>query len=363
MSKIRFQIVPPIDRSETPVFITGSHPALGDWDPQKALELKWHPPYQTGSFDAETGCHFEYKIIRGCWESEAVDAYGHVPANSSHDVWLDATLHHTVAEWKDRYTGRLTHESLHSRILAGSRELRIWLPPTYNSEPAHRFPVIMFHDGNNVFDPRMSVISGVDWAADEWATLLARQSIFPESIVVGICHPEGYSGENATLRDFDLSPELGGDAYARFVTTELVPHMDNHYRTIGRADSRTLAGASLGALNTFHTAIWHPSIFGNFICLSTSFEDVSQSFPEQAAALQLLSEQSDLPKNVRMYFDYGDQGLDECYDGYHRILSGILQNKGWKEGVNYSVKRIAGGSHSELSWRTRLGDALRFVAR
>ena len=64
-----------------------------------------------------------------------------------------------------------------------------------------------------------------------------------------------------------------------------------------------------------------------------------------------------------MYFDYGDQGLDECYDGYHRLLSGILQNKGWKEGVNYSVKRIAGGSHSELSWRTRLGDALRFVAR
>lgn len=363
MSRIRFRIVPPVDRAEGRVYITGNHPELGGWEPDRALPLDFDGVFHHGTIEAETGSHIEYKITRGSWESEAVDAFGHVPSNHRHEVWLDAALQHTVADWKDRYSGRLTRERLHSRILAGERELLIWLPPGYGTRIDTRFPVIYLHDGSNVFDPLGSVVSGVDWAADEWAALLARRSIIPESIVVGVCQPEGYSEDNLTMRDFELSLEFGGAAFAQFVAAELVPHMDLHYRTIAKPVGRTLGGAGLGALNTFHTALAHPGVFRNFLCFSTSFEDMSQSLPRHSAALQALEAEPALENRVRMYFDHGDQGVDECYRVYHDLLAEHLRAKGWTEGREFTIREIPGGSHSEISWRARFGDALKFLAR
>jgi enterochelin esterase-like enzyme len=138
--------------------------------------------------------------------------------------------------------------------------------------------------------------------------------------------------------------------------------MDQHYRTIADRGARTLAGAGLGALNVFHTAIAHPGVFSRFVCLSTSFEDVSQSLPDHSAALRALEAEPALERGIRMYFDHGDQGLDECYGVYHGILAAHLREKGWKDGREFVVREIHGGAHSEISWRARLGEALRFLA-
>jgi enterochelin esterase-like enzyme len=363
MSRIRFRIVPPVDRSSEAVFISGGSEALGGWNPERALRLKWEPPFHTGEIEAPTGSRFEYKITRGSWEREAVDAHGNVPGNLSHEVWLDATLQHTVADWKDRFSGRLTRDVMSSSLLAQDRELLVWLPAGYSRESEHRFPLIVLHDGDGLFDPALSGPAGVDLAADEWAALLARRGIMPESIVVGVRHPEGFSPEDITLRDYELSPELGGEGYSRFITRELVVHMDQHYRTIASPASRILGGVGLGALNAFYTALWHPCVFGGIACLSTSFEDVSQSIPESCAALRLLEETKSLDKNLRIYFDYGDREIDECYEGYHHMLASMLRGKGWTEGVEFRIQRIKSAGHNPLSWRTRLGDALSFAGR
>lgn len=363
MSKIRFQIVPPIDRPGEPVTVTGSLPALGEWQPEQGLRLEWRPPFHVGEFEAETGAHFEYKLVRGSWEAEAVDAYGDVPANFSHEVWLDATLHHTVADWKDRYLGRLTRETVYSQSLAGARELLIWLPHSYGSEPQRRFPLVVLHDGANVFDPLTSPISGVDWAADEWVSLLSREGVMPEAVVVGVCHPEGFSDENETLRDYDLSPQLGGAAYAQFVADDLVRHMDARYRTLASPAARVLGGAALGGLMSFYIAMHHPGVFEKIACLSTAFEDIAQNPPDAAAQLHELARMPALPTKTRMYFDHGTLGLDECYEPYHRELGALLREKGWRDGHEFLIRRVEGGGHTELSWRERFGDALRFLTQ
>jgi enterochelin esterase-like enzyme len=363
MSRICFQIVPPIDRPETPVLITGNHPALGEWNHLKALKLEWQAPYKVGGFEAETSFHLEYKITRGNSDCEAVDAYGHVPSSFAHCVDGAATLQHTVADWKDRLAGSLANERIVSRVLGENRDLMVWLPPSYTKDQFHRFPLIILHDGDHIFDPSTSIGSGVDWAADEWVNLLARQGVIPESIVVAVRHPEGVAEANMSRRDFDLSPEHGGAAYAQFIATELVPYLDAHYRTIPRAESRILGGAALGGLHTFYTALNHPGVFSKFLCLSTSFEDVSQSLPNNSAQLLALENCQELPPNIRIFFDYGDQGLDECYEGYHAFLGSLLREKGWTDGKEFTIQRIPGGAHNDLSWRSRLGNAIRFVVR
>jgi enterochelin esterase-like enzyme len=361
MSKIRFEILPPIDCPGEPVFITGNIAALGHWQPERGLQLAWNPPFHTGEIDADTGTHLEYKVVRGSWEKEAVDAYGDVPGNIMHEVWLDGTRHHTVADWKDRYRGRLTSERLYSRVLAGERELLIWLPQSYATEPGRRFPLIVLHDGTNVFDPSTSRVSGADWAADEWVNLLSSHGTMPEAIVAGVCHPEGYSEENVTLRDFDLSPEMGGRAYAEFIATELLAHMDTHYRTLATPSARTLGGAGLGAAATFLTALRHPGVFEKFACLSTSFADLSQSPPESAVLLGALEASPDLPQG-RFYFDYGTRGVDASAGPYHERLEALLGRRGGQNGPNFRLSRVEGGSHDEISWRWRFGAALRFLA-
>jgi enterochelin esterase-like enzyme len=361
MSKIRFQILPPIDRADEAVFVTGSIPALGDWQSEKSLQLNWKPPYHIGQIEADS--RFEYKILRGSWQAEAVDAYGEVPANFSCEAWLDSTQHHTVADWKDRYRGRLTREHIHSSVLAGVRELLVWLPQAYGSEPQRRFPVVVLHDGANVFDPLTSPLSGVDWAADEWINLLSRHGVMPEAIVLGVCHPEGYSEENASLRDYDLSPQRGGAAYAQFLATELLPYMDGRHRTLAEPTARVLGGSSLGGLISFYVAIHHPGIFGNFACLSTAFADLSNSRPHEADQFKALAATPAMPEGVRMYFDYGTQGLDATYEPYHQELGRLLRQKGWRDDSEFRIVRVEGGSHNELSWRQRFGDALRFLAR
>lgn len=362
MSKIRFEILPPIDRPGQPVFITGNTAALGNWQPEGGLRLAWNPPFHTGVIEAETGAHLEYKIVRGSWEKEAVDAYGDVPGNIVHEVWLDGTRHHTVADWKDRYRGRLTGERLYSRVLAGERELLIWLPQSYATEPGRRFPLIVLHDGRNVFDPATSVVRGVDWAADEWVNLLSRHGTMTEAIVVGVCHPEGFSEENVTWRDVDLSPELGARAYAEFIATELLVHMDTHYRTQAEPAARLLGGAGLGGAATLLTGLQHPGVFGKLICLSTSFADLSQSAPENATLLSAIASLPEWPRNTRMYFDYGTKGADVGCAPFHDRLETILREKNCENGRDFFLRRIEGGSHDEISWRWRFGTALQILA-
>ncbi len=361
MNRIRFRVIPPVDRPGDEILVTGNVPALGDWEPAGGLRLVWEPPYHLGEILLETGTHLEFKVTRGSWESEAVDAFGNVPENSTHDVWLDHVIALTVPDWKDRYQGRLSRDRVSSKALAGGRELLVWLPPGYATHSDKRFPVIFLQDGANVFDPATSVVSGVDLAADEWVSLLAREGAIPEAIVVGVLHPEGFSEENHTLRDFDLSPELGGAAYAHFVATELVRHMDAHYRTIANPASRVLGGAALGALSTFYTALRYPGTFGGFFGLSTSFEDVSGSPPSRCEALEVLAREPALPPATRMFFDFGTHGLDECYEPYHADLGCLLREKGWKEGRDFVIARTPEGTHDEVSWRSRLGPALRFL--
>lgn len=356
MSRIRFEILPPVEHPEEPIAVCGSLAELGGWDAGHALTLRWNGDLHVGTVEAEIGATFEYKLLRGNWEGEAVDAWGHVPPNEVHGVWLDATVHRTVADWKDRYAGRLTRDRVYSRALAAWRELLVWLPPSYASQPDQRYPVLYFSDGANVFDPETSPLSKVDLAADEWVRALSSQGAMPEAIIVGICHPEGFAEGMQSLREVDLSDDLGGAAYSRFLACELTAEIDGRYRTRAEADARMLGGTGLGATNAFSTVVRHEGVFGKLACLSALSPGRSGDG----------SMQKEIPAPVggmRWYFDHGSIGRETELEADHRHLAAVLTANGWEEGRDYRVLRVIGGTHDERSWRWRLGDALRFLWR
>ena len=65
------------------------------------------------------------------------------------------------------------------------REVDIWLPPSYEGDPAQRFPVLYMHDGQNLFDAGESD-SGKAWRIDDAITRLAADGRIREAIVVGV---------------------------------------------------------------------------------------------------------------------------------------------------------------------------------
>lgn len=363
MSRIRFEIIPPIESPHEPVFITGSIPELGDWHPGSALALRWEPPVHVGTIDVPMGVRFEYKITHGSWESEAVDAWGHVPENADYSAWLDATVRKTVPDWKDRYAGRLTTDRVWSERLAGARDLFVWLPPEYAQRPGQRFPVLYLFDGDNGFDPATSPLSGIDWAADEWCRMLTHEGVMPPTMVVGVRHPVGHGEDGRSLRDLDLSMHYGGRGFSDFAASELVGYIDSRYRTLQNRDARIIAGASLGGLNAAVTLWNHPEVFSKAICFSTSFEDTAEHLPGQCPTLMSMQELAPFPDATRMVFAYGDQGIDECYAPYHQELGSIFRERGWIDGREFKIVQMKGGVHGEGSWRLWLGDALKFVCQ
>ncbi|MCU1231375.1 MAG: putative alpha-dextrin endo,6-alpha-glucosidase, partial [Acidobacteria bacterium] len=66
--------------------------------------------------------------------------------------------------------GRL--EKIHqfeSKILGNTREITIYLPPSYNDRPEARYPVLYMQDGQNLFEPERSFIPGRHWRLREAA--------------------------------------------------------------------------------------------------------------------------------------------------------------------------------------------------
>jgi predicted alpha/beta superfamily hydrolase len=92
--------------------------------------------------------------------------------------------------------GRVVFEGkLYSPILQTNRFVRIYLPPSYDREPAKRFPVLYLHDGQNIFSTvGTNVAFGWgSWQLDKTVDELSAARKMREIIMVGVdCSAERY---------------------------------------------------------------------------------------------------------------------------------------------------------------------------
>lgn len=155
-----------------------------------------------------------------------------------------------------------TRHYLASEVLDERRAFWVSLPESYQDAINQRYPVLFVLDAG----PGSRVDRIVKNAVHELADF-GRFRI-PEMIVVGI---ESNTGERT--RDFTPTHSLttpeggenpnfassgGGDAFLAFIEQELIPHIDQHYRTLAH---RTLFGHSFGGLFAVHAMQRSPTLF------------------------------------------------------------------------------------------------------
>lgn len=118
------------------------------------------------------------------------------------------------------------------------------LPEDYEVDTSKRYPVLFHLDGNAYFD---HIKASVDERSNK------KHGLSRAPIVIGIGYENAYLMDSLRVRDYTYPKALpidsfttsgGADRFYAFITKELIPYIDENYRT--DTTSRTIMGHSFG---------------------------------------------------------------------------------------------------------------------
>lgn len=257
--------------------------------------------------------------------------------------------------WKApvRYKGKIVRQkNFYSRFLNNSRDIDIYLPPTYGRNPNKRYPVLYMHDGNNLFYPSIA-FAGVPWKVDSTMDKMINNGLIEEVIVVGIFNTIGRNDEYTwtQMRSYHGVEGGKGDLYAKFIVNELKPFIDRSFNTLSDRNNTAVMGSSLGGLISYYLGLYYPHVFGKIGMVSPSlWWDRGQAFKDIIA----------IQPNLQIWMDMGTK------EGYSRnveknvnimmvrYMKHQLQQLGYTEGINLGYLEDKGAKHNEYYWGKRL---------
>ncbi|HEY1499626.1 MAG TPA: alpha/beta hydrolase-fold protein [Acidobacteriaceae bacterium] len=247
------------------------------------------------------------------------------------------------------------HAGFASRFLAGERDISVYLPPDYDSDPGRRFPLLILQDGQNLFDPETSFIRGKTWRVAENADDAIAAGEVEPLVIAGVANAgERRLAEYTPVRDWKLG---GGEAgkYALMLTRELLPFLHRKYRLRSGPEETGIGGSSLGGLVSLWMGLRHPDIFGKLAVLSPSV------WWNHRYILGYLNDVApELHRRPRIWLDVGDQeGRKTLADA--DMLHARLRKHGWRDDEDLHFETMAGGRHDESSWAERVRPMLGFL--
>jgi S-formylglutathione hydrolase FrmB len=162
--------------------------------------------------------------------------------------------------WEADLAGRLDHHVFDSALLRGNplgdpheRPLWVYVPPGYDDTPSAY--------------PAVYVLQGFTGHLSMWANRTPFRQPFTEvadSLFAGgtpgciLVYVDAWTAFGGS--QFVDSPGTG--PYHSYLCDEIVPWVDEHYRTIADRDSRAIAGKSSGGFGAMITPMLRPDLFG-----------------------------------------------------------------------------------------------------
>lgn len=265
-----------------------------------------------------------------------------------------------IAHTNPGVVGNLQLREFSSRIFHNRRFLRVWLPPEYDlpENAERRYPVFYLNDGQNLFDPATS-FTHIEWQVDETADRLIRTAEIPPTIFVGI--------DNARLERLkeylpyrSLNPMVlrpQGTRYPEFLLKEVMPFINQHYRTAKGPEHTSLGGSSLGGLISLYTVMASPGVFGRVLIESPSLWVSNRQILRDARLVRHWPEKVFLGIGTQ---EIGREEKDRQTVENVRDLERSLRRSGLDD-RRLCVEVAEGGTHSEAAWAARFPQALKFL--
>ncbi len=228
--------------------------------------------------------------------------------------------------------------TLQSKVLGETRPFLVAPPPGYAGS-SERYPVAVLLDG----DVHLVHTRGT-------LDFLARNGFMPAMILVAVPSTERTRDLTPThvaadevgdnRREYPTSG--GGERFEAFLRTELLPWVDQHYRTISW---RMLLGHSFGGLFTVHTMLTHPDDFNAWVAVSPSFRWDDQLLLREAKAVFKKH------KNFQetLFLSIGDEG-ERSGEMFDRFVSFV--NQAGPGGFRLATMKLDDEDHNSVVLRS-----------
>jgi enterochelin esterase-like enzyme len=220
--------------------------------------------------------------------------------------------------------GTLTDTAFYSSILKNSRDIKIWLPPDYNSS-GKPYPLLLVHDGPEYieFADMLNILDNLG----------AGKKIDPPVTV--FIPPVDRDQEYILFKQ---------DKYTEFIASELIPWLCKEYRITTEPGKRAVLGSSAGGNIVIWLGMKHPELFGNIAAFSPLVEkDILKTFSGSERM------------NLKLYILNGKYDhLDIIQESVKSFIP-ILSDK------KYEFKFVEyPDSHSYAFWKGHIPDALEY---
>lgn len=301
-----------------------------------------------------------FKFTRGSWATVETDEDGNFVVDRTYSPVDGDTIFLQILGWEDlngNGTGTSTaSENVH--IVSDSfymsqfdRYRRVWiyLPPDYETSE-NNYPVLYMHDGQNVFDDLTSYVG--EWQVDETLNALFEAGD-PGIIVVAVDHGNDLRFVEYTPWEYPGYDSGEGDTYVDFLIEDLMPYINENYRTLTDRDNTGIMGSSLGGLISTYAGIEHQDVFSKVGAFSPAyqvnleaFEHVSSNGKQQEMKFYQIAGTAEGSGYIDNMFAMHDTLLRAGFDSNEVVTT-----------------EFSDGQHSEWFWAREFEDAYLWLFR
>ncbi len=240
--------------------------------------------------------------------------------------------------------GQVREHIYYSEINESTGRCFVYTPPEYDKNPKVRFPVLYLQHGGGEDETGWSNQGHANLIMDN---LIAAGKAKPFIIVMDYGtwrRPEGaHKAPRDTTQRRVWPPQGWADGFKNTLIKEIIPMIDENYRSLAEPEHRAMAGLSMGGMQTRIITLAHPELFsyvGMFSEGSISPDDVEGS-PEFKGKIKLV------------FISYGGRELENPRRGPWgdpKENTEALKSAGMKTHFYVSPKT----AHEWQSWRRGL---------
>lgn len=154
--------------------------------------------------------------------------------------------------------GKVASVWFHSSVTNNTARMHVYTPPGYENIKT-KLPVLYLQHGGGDDDATWTTVGKANFILDN---LLAAGKIKPMIVVMPMGHPSP---------GFFMEPGTDTDPYYKQLFSEIMPYIESHYKASGKREDNAFAGLSMGGIQAYNIALFHPEKFGYILPLSTGY--------------------------------------------------------------------------------------------
>jgi enterochelin esterase-like enzyme len=225
-----------------------------------------------------------------------------------------------------------------SSVTNSWRQFYIYTPPGYDANTNDKYPVLYILHGGGEDERGWATQGKTDLILDN---LIADKKAKPMLVVMPDANISagGFSGdaiENSLLR------------FEREMKQVIIPFVEKNYRTLNDANSRALAGLSLGGLHTLYTGFNNTDMFSSLGVFSSGWILPMLDKTANTQYSFIKSNESTINKNLKSLWIAMGGKEDIAYKNCQ-----IMMAKFDEMGIKYTYSEYPGG-HTWPVWRNNL---------